>query len=1157
MNNNKAPLRIIAIGASAGGIDALYTFFDHTPLDNVAYVVIQHLSPSHQSRLAQVLQKHSPLQIYVAEDNTPVEKNRVYVIPSHAYLTIQGGRLQLTGKERQERPHLTIDTFFISLAADQGAKAIGVILSGTGKDGSEGIGAIRKAGGWVLVQDPLTSQFDQMPLSAIATGWVSSVQAPQAMPAAIQAQVGQPLFLHPTRDRGAHPPPRKQTVTRDPALGVGIAANALPEEPDTYSQPKMPFTNDQQFAPDSQEGALLAILEFIKRELPQDFSDYKRPTIFRRIQRRMGMHSFSQALDYLEFLQANPLELKALAQDFLISVTSFFRDQPAFKVMEEQVIPDMVAQGNQPLKIWVPGCATGEEAYSLAILVAECLEKAGQTREVKIFATDLDDTALSIASRGEYPGSIANSLTPERIARFFNREGEGFKVTSSIRQMLIFAHHDLTQNPPYCNTDLISCRNLLIYLNPVLQKKVFSLLHFGLHPGGYLFLGSSEQAPIGEHHFTEISKQSRIYQKTAAAPNIGFEMFTLPQSLDRHPLPTSGVPPSGVPPSGMPPNRKSASLPRKHTEFQFSHTPSGMPPNGLPPLESVINALLENTNQVGVCLDGNRRVVQAFGDLAPFLQLKAFNFNLVELMPQPLLVAFGTAFQQVVQSNEPIAIGGIPNELATAGSLRLLLKPLVSGKTSQKLFLLLFSHDTLPPKEGYPAQSFEPERHTREYIASLEQQLLGSEQNLQDAYEKLDAYAENMQSFNEELLSAGEEMQSSNEELHSVNEELHTINAEYQQKIRELTELNDDLENYFRSNVSGQLFVDGDLLLKKFSPAAVQHINLRKSDLGRPLDNITTNIEFETIVEDIRLILAGEETITREVQAKTGKWFQVSVMGYIRAADNHPTGAMVTFYDITNLVKARRIAEESQRQALKMAQELDITNEQLKRTNVDLDNFVYTASHDLRSPVNNIIGLMGLLSSSLPEQLDEYSRKLLEMAEEAVVKLMGVINDLTEIAKVQKEEGETEPISVRVMLEEVLAELEEPIQEAQALIHTEITVEEIVYPRKHLRSILYNLISNAIKYRSNDRVPEIHVSLHMLEGHPVLVVADNGLGLLPKQVPKLFSLYKRFHNHVEGTGIGLHIIKRMVENNGGRIEVESQYGKGTTFTVYFSQPKNK
>ena len=398
-------------------------------------------------------------------------------------------------------------------------------------------------------------------------------------------------------------------------------------------------------------------------------------------------------------------------------------------------------------------------------------------------------------------------------------------------------------------------------------------------------------------------------------------------------------------------------------------------------------------------------------------------------------------------------------------------------------------------------------------------------------------------------------MQSGNEELQSVNEELHTINAEYQQKIRELTELNDDLENYFRSNVSGQLFVDEDLLLKKFSPAAVQHINLRKSDLGRPLDNITTNIELETIVEDIRLILAGGETIIREVQAKTGKWFQVSVMAYIRAADSHPTGAMVTFYDITDLVNARQIVEESQQQALNMARELDVSNQQLKRTNVDLDNFVYTASHDLRSPVTTIKGLLDLLTSSLTEQLDENTRKLLGMLEVSVVKLMSVINDLTEIAKVQNEEGETEPIPVREMLEEVLAELKEPIQEAQARIRLEINLEEIVYPRKHLRSILYNLISNAIKYRSNDRVPEVRVSLQVLEGHPILVVADNGLGLLPEQLAKLFSIYKRFHKHVEGTGIGLHMIKRMVENNGGRIEVESQHGKGTTFTVYFSQPE--
>jgi two-component system, chemotaxis family, CheB/CheR fusion protein len=1207
---------IIAIGASAGGMEAIHAFFDHTPLDQVSYVVIQHLSPDHQSRLAELLASHSKLTICVAENDMPVEANRVYVIPNKEYLTIRQGKLYLLDKGNQVGPHMTIDAFFVSLALDQGNKAIGVILSGAGTDGSMGIRAIHQVGGWVIAQDTATAKFSAMPANAIATGLVDAVLAPSAMPGAIQSYVN-------------------QKIADFSAWVLSSSSNG-----------------DRESVPESEESELIAILEFIKSQLPLDFTEYKRATLFRRIRRRMVHHQLDHPASYLAFLKEYPLELQALAKDFLISVTTFFRDAPAFEIIERDILPALAGKaGEEPLKIWVAGCATGEEAYSLAMLVAEYQDKNQSDiaqREVKIFATDLDQAALGIASRGVYPAGIAKNVLPARLERFFNREGEGFKVKQDIRSMLIFARHDLVKNPPYCHIDLITCRNVLIYLNPSLQKKILTMLHFGLRQGGYLLLGSGENAQLLAPQLQEIDKKWKIYQKTLPFRSMGFESFSLPETS----IPLAAA-------------RSSSDLARG-----VATTVVNSP--GRLQSEAVSEALMNHFGQVGLCLDEQQRVLQAFGDLTPYLLPKVFNSHLSELMPESLLVAFSVAFNRAVQSNEAVAISGIRNELNPAAAIKLLVKPLVAGKNGQKLLLLLLSPDHLSAVIDPPAEPFDSGEHARQHLAYLEEELRITRDHLQGALEKLDANTENMQSFNEELLSANEEMQSGNEELQSVNEELQTINAEYQMKIRELTDLNDDLNNYFRSNVSGQLFVDRDLLLKKFSPAAVQHINLRESDIGRPLHHITTNIAFDSIVKDIGQVILSGETITREVKAKTGQWYEVMVMAYIRQADQQPIGAMVTFYDITALVQARLQLEESaaqsrmvleampqitcttgpdgrvvhfnqhwfeytglapeespewgwapalhpldaervashwksclasqelfedefrirrqsdgafrwhltrgvpirdiggrvvkwvstttdvqdQRHLLEEAvharQLLSTTNTILNRSNVDLDNFVYTASHDLRAPVNSLKGLLELLSYSLAGNRDENISQIMTLVDISVTKLLRVISDLTEIAKVQQDvEGEEESIPVREMLNEVLAEFSEQIADSGARIQLRVETDHLVYKRKNLRSILYNLLSNALKYRSPKRVPEVQLTFGTKDNNPVLVVADNGLGLTPTQVDKLFNIYQRFHIHVEGSGIGLFMIKRMVENNGGHIEVSSQEGEGTTFTVFF------
>jgi two-component system CheB/CheR fusion protein len=477
------PHHIIAIGASAGGMEEINSFFDHTPLDGVSYVIVQHLSPDFKSRMVELLAKHSKLNVEEAKDGMDVKCNQVYLIPSDKFMTIQDNKLYLTDKGKIKSPHLTINTFFSSLAEDYGQKAIGIVLSGLGSDGTEGIRSIKKMGGMVIARNPETSDFGSMPSHAIATGLVDFILEPSAMPDAIEDYV---------KNEGA-------------------------------------LTIDQA----DDETNLTAIVELIKESSPLDFTNYKLPTILRRTKRRASQNNFTTLGHYLNFLKTNPKEVDALTKEFLISVTAFFRDKEAFEVIRTNVIP-AILKGlvpNEELKIWVAGCATGEEAYSLAIVIAEHLKGKLANTVVKIFATDIDAAALAHAGKGVYQESIKKDMPADLLEKYFLNEGQNYRVKPAIRKMLIFAQHDLVKNPPYCNMHLISCRNLLIYMAPVLQKKIFTMMLFGLKKHGYLFLGSSENPMPIINNLEVIHKKWKIYKNLETKRSLSFDAFQCPNIL--------------------------------------------------------------------------------------------------------------------------------------------------------------------------------------------------------------------------------------------------------------------------------------------------------------------------------------------------------------------------------------------------------------------------------------------------------------------------------------------------------------------------------------------------------------------------------------------------------------------------------------------------
>ncbi|MDB5109245.1 MAG: yycG 1, partial [Mucilaginibacter sp.] len=634
------------------------------------------------------------------------------------------------------------------------------------------------------------------------------------------------------------------------------------------------------------EKDLTAIIDLIKERSPLDFSDYKQPTILRRTKKRASSHSFNTLGKYLNYLKETPLEVDALAKEFLISVTSFFRDAEAFDFIQGKVLPDILERlaPDEELKMWVAGCATGEEVYSLAILIAEQLPGRLADTVVKLFATDIDSDALTHAGKGVYSKNISKNISPERLEKYFLKEGENYRVKPVIRKMVIFAKHDLVKNPPYCNMHLISCRNLLIYMGPVLQKKIFTMMLFGLKKDGYLFLGSSENPIPIIKNLEVVNKKWKIYKNLETKRAISFDAFSMPDLLDS-----------------------------KHTSTRFSpDTTKSANNNNLS--EEINESLANQLNYLAVCIDGNNQVIRSYGDTAKYLLHKHFSSDLSQLLPKPLAVAFNAISKQVIKTNTNAILNGIKikrGEYTVKVSLSV--SPLIL-KGKEKLLWVIFSED----KSTTPVQKdvvYDEKIYLDQYVVNLEAELKELKEKLHSSNEKLDASNENLQSFNEELISANEEMQSTNEEMQSVNEELHTINSDYQLKNKELLEINDDLNNYFRSNINGQLFIDNDLRLMKFSPGTVKQINLQESDIGRPLSNISTNIKFETIINDIKKVLAEGCVITKEIETNNGKWYQMMTMPYVRQVDLSNNGAIITFNDITELKRIQ--------------QELDVSNKML------------------------------------------------------------------------------------------------------------------------------------------------------------------------------------------------------------------------------------
>ncbi|MBB6269699.1 two-component system CheB/CheR fusion protein [Pedobacter cryoconitis] len=1170
------PHHIIAIGASAGGMEEINSFFDYTPLDGVSYVIVQHLSSDFKSRMVELLARHSKLVVEQAEDGMTVQCNQVYLIPSDKFMAIHDNKLYLTDKQKVNGPHLTINAFFNSLAKDYGKKAICVILSGLGSDGTEGVRAIKKAGGMVMARNPETSEFGSMPSHAIATGLVDFVLEPAAMPDAIE----------------------------------------------DYIKNEGNLTIDQV----DDEKHIAAIIELLKEQSPLDFTDYKLPTILRRTKRRATHGNFTTLENYLNFLKVNPKEVEALTKEFLISVTSFFRDKEAFDFLKSNVLPEILKNltPDEELKIWVAGCATGEEAYSIAILIAEALTGGVSDTIVKIFATDIDSAALVHAGKGIYNKSISKNISAERLEKYFLKEGDNYRVKPVIRKMLIFAKHDLVKNPPYCNMHLISCRNLLIYMGPVLQRKIFTMMLFGLKKYGYLFLGSSENPMPIIKNLEVVHKKWKIYKNLQIKQAVSFDAFSMPDFLGTKP--------------------KASRISQEGIFKNANHTLA----------EAMHESLAKKLNYFAVCIDENNQVIKSYGDTTKYLLHRHFSSNLPELLPKPLAVAFNTLSKKVLKTKEDVVLNGI--KIKQGGfivNVSLSVSPILL-KGEEKLLMVTFSEDKSMmslPKDN----EFDEKIYLDQYVVNLEEELKEAKDKLHASNEKLDASNENLQSFNEELISANEEMQSTNEEMQSVNEELHTINSDYQLKNKELLGINDDLNNYFRSNVNGQLFIDNELRLMKFSPGTTKQINLLETDIGRPLSNISTNIKFETIIEDIKKVLTDGVIITKEIETNNGKWYQIMTMPYVQQVDHKNNGAIITFNDITELKKIQQELNVSNKmlgiamdsaamgmwsidiktrefvpsQRLKeifgfhpdeqMTYEAAIAqidskyqtlvtdaveaniNQGIKcdieyplrgfhdgnlrwvRANGDLSNdqdnkptyftgvvhditihkqdeirkndFIGMVSHELRTPLTSLQGYIQLLTSRAKKDEDTFSIDKLDKAHNQVKKMSALINGFLNVSSF-----EAGKIYLNEQTFEMDSLINEIVEEITLTTKSHIIVLKpcpsltVKADKDKIGQVINNFLSNSIKYSPKGK--NIEISCKVLEGNVQVGVKDEGMGINAKDKDKLFDRYYRIENKdtkaISGFGLGLYLSAEIIQRHNGKVWVESEIGKGSIF--YFSLP---
>ena len=826
---------VVGIGASAGGLESLKEFFAAMSADcGLAFVIIQHLAPARESYMANILGKYTQMKVVEATNNMRVEANCVYSIPPNHFLRIEQGHLYLSETKQTAGMRMPIDFFFRSLAENQRERAVCVLLSGSGSDGTLGLREVRAAGGLTIVQKPETAQFDTMLRSAIATGMVDFVLPLREIAEVIQRYV---------------PQIRSEVVSED--------------------REKLEHLD--------------SVLDLITVRTGNDFTSYKKATLLRRTERRMALNRFGTLIEYLNFLQSKPSEVDELAKDMLIGVSSFFRDPEAFEELRRSVIAPLVRDraDHRSIRVWIPGCSTGEEAYSIVMLLLEELASANKTSPLQIFASDIDSEALKFAREGIYPHSIAADVSEERLNRFFTKQDSHYQVAKRLRESVIFSLQNLLTDAPFSRLDLISCRNVLIYIEPVVQRKLISLFAFALTSAGYLFLGKSDAIASQSAYFAPVSAKWRIYRRSSASP----------------------------------PHIPEFSYARGGRIWGLD-TVSKVEPGSYAKLSELSQAaLLKHFNACVVLVDEHGTIIYFFGPTSKYLEHPTgeANVNLLNMVDSRIGAKLRIGLRKAIEQNETMEIERVEIVRGEIRSpVKITINPAPVRSKGEHLCSVLFED---APEEHGRAPERKNARATGEdetLIGQLEAELKSLKNEYQLTINEYETSGEELKAANEEILSINEELQSTNEELEtskeeiqSVNEELNTVNSELNSKIEELSSVNNDLLNFVNSSEVATVFLDDQLRIKRFTPAAAAILNVIDSDVGRPLAHLTHIIDDQDLVAQATQVMQSLTPIKKEVRASNDHWYMMTCLPY-RTSENKVDGVILTFIDVSAFKQSDR-----------------------------------------------------------------------------------------------------------------------------------------------------------------------------------------------------------------------------------------------------------
>jgi two-component system CheB/CheR fusion protein len=847
------PLTVVGVGASAGGLESFSALLQGLPRNpGLAIVFVQHLAPQHESALVTLLSVQSTLPVTQATHGEMVEPNHVYVIPPNSQMVIVGRTLHVNARPDDRSQYTPVDAFLSSLAESAGPRAIGVILSGTASDGALGMRDIKASGGLTIAQRPESAKYDGMPNAAIATGMIDLVLTPK--------EIGPKL--------------------------VELAGHAYARAGDTE-------TSDLPLA----EGELHEVFALLRPVSGVDFRHYKLPTIRRRLFRRMALHRLTEVSEYIRLLRSDPAEVRSLYQDLLIHVTRFFREPDSFDALAREVFPDIIKgrMANEPIRVWVSGCATGEEAYSLAIALVEFLQKNQAETPVQIFATDVSETAVEQARNGVYPPSIEADVGPDRLRRFFTKHDGGYRVTKMIRDMCVFARQDLTKDPPFSRLDVILCRNVLIYMDVVLQKKLLSVFHYALNANGFLILGQAETAGSQVQLFALVDKKHRIHRKKAISAPLAMS------------FPVDFAAP-GL--SAKKPHSESSSV-EKYLQTEVSRV------------------IIDRFAPPGVVIDSDMQIVQFRGQTAAYLEPAPgeASLNLLKMAKEGLLYGLRTALHSARKTRNTVHKGGL--QVRAGSGWKPVSLDVVPLTTSGRMhYLVMFNDGDRGGGTKKAAEPPEPRKRAKSQGKSqvdfLQRELAASREYLQSIIQELEAANEELQSANEEILSSNEELQSTNEELdtakeelQSTNEELNTVNEELHGRNEELSRANSDLVNFLASVQIAIVIVNSDLRIRRFTPMAEKVLNLIPTDVDRLIGHINPNIVGANLEQLITECVDTISPIEREVKDRQGRWYSLRIRPY-RSAENKIDGAVLTLFD----VDGPKRFDESIRAAVALAEEV-------------------------------------------------------------------------------------------------------------------------------------------------------------------------------------------------------------------------------------------